>query len=135
MAAAADQVVAIEDDPMAEVGFTVHWQNKFAENLGRFPAGPCAFLESELRTEAEYGDFMDWLWKEFPERSDILYQHSKSFHGVTEEQLAQHPPSAFQLFRSVLGLHFTWAKSNANKQEQYIFLIIFFFYSLFVVLC
>lgn len=32
-----------------------------------------------------------------------------------------------KLVLRVLGLHFTWVKSNANKQEQYIFLITIIF--------
>ena len=97
--AAADggAAIPVEDAPEAEKGFSAQWLDKFAERLDKHPAGPCAFLQEELQTEAEFADFMDWLWIEFAERPDILYQHGKDLQGVTEDMLAQTPPTAFHI--------------------------------------
>jgi len=56
--------------------------------------GPAAYLQHHLQEFEVQQDFLNWLWKEFPERPDVIYCHSASMPAVTEEMLAQNPPLA-----------------------------------------
>lgn len=86
------------DEPMApDVSFSATWLENFKKKMADFPAGPGSLLVAEVMTDAEFEDFMQWLWLEFPEKPDVYYQHSKDITGVSEEMLAQTPPSAYRL--------------------------------------
>lgn len=97
MAADEESAPMLVDDGVAQDGLPQLWLSKLKDCKTRYPAGPTSFLQGELSTDAEFCDFVEWLWKEFPERADVLYQHSTSFQGVAEDLLAQTPPSAFHI--------------------------------------
>lgn len=87
-----DAVVTERDDSFSGI-----WLEKFKLKMSDYPSGPAAMLQAEVSTDAEFLDFIQWLWTEFPEKPDVMYQHSKEFAGVAEDMLAQTPPSAFHL--------------------------------------
>ena len=60
-------------------------------------AGPASYLAAHLQNDGEKQNFVNWLWKSFPERDDVCYHHSADIPWVAEQQLAQTPPVAIHI--------------------------------------
>ena len=89
-------VVMVEDDHDLDESsaFMKTWLDKMQNLLSGLP-GPTAYLEKALTNCKQ--EFVDWLWNSFPEKDDVLYQHSSPIPDVTEEMMGQNPPTALHL--------------------------------------
>ena len=87
-------MVEDEHDLDESSAFMKTWLDKMQNLLSGLP-GPTAYLEKALSNCKQ--EFVDWLWNSFPEKDDVLYQHSSPIPDVTEEMMGQNPPTALHL--------------------------------------
>lgn len=90
-----DDVVIVEDFDDCPVRKAL--VAKLASALEKHPGGPASYLAAHLQNDGEKQNFVNWLWKSFPERDDVCYHHSADIPWVAEQQLAQTPPVAIHI--------------------------------------
>lgn len=94
--AAADEVIDVEVEGDESILFAKVWDDKIADLLSKYPS-PTAYLAEMMPSTKEKQCFVQWLWRNFQERDDTLYQRASPLPPVTEEQMAQTPPVALPI--------------------------------------